>query len=187
MVPAPPLESLLEPYRPEAPPAQAAGAAVVILLRAGSLGGETLLIERTERVGDPASGQVSFPGGRVDPGDASLQATALRELEEEVGLGRDDLDGPPRFVSIVDAPRFGMKVGVFAARIVAPPRREPTPSPAEVASVFWLPHQALAAPTRVPRETMWGLREVDAVVFARHVLWGFTLHVLSEFVGGGLR
>ena len=181
-----PIESLLAAYPYDAPQSAAAGAAVVILLRDGPGGAETLLIERTERAGDPASGQVSFPGGRVDPTDTTLRETALRELREEVGLDSTDLEGPPRFVSIEDAPRFGMKVGVFAARLAAVSRRVLTPSPTEVASIFWLPHRTLGLPTRLPRETMWGRRDVEAVVFDDHVLWGFTLRVLSDFVDGGL-
>jgi len=45
-----------------------------------------LLTRRTDHLQDHA-GQISFPGGRVEPGDADALATALREAEEEVGLG----------------------------------------------------------------------------------------------------
>jgi 8-oxo-dGTP pyrophosphatase MutT (NUDIX family) len=66
---------------------------VTILLRNGRSGVETLLIERTERPTDPASGQVAFPGGRVEESDGALVRTALRELQEEVGLTEGDLAG----------------------------------------------------------------------------------------------
>jgi 8-oxo-dGTP pyrophosphatase MutT (NUDIX family) len=50
-----------------------------------------LLTRRTEHLRDHA-GQISFPGGRVEPTDADAVATALREAEEEVGLPRDAVD-----------------------------------------------------------------------------------------------
>ena len=48
-----------------------------------------VLTERVDR-GGHHSGEVSFPGGRAEPGDADLVATALREAAEEVGLDADD-------------------------------------------------------------------------------------------------
>ena len=57
-------------------------AVAVIFGRAGSF----LLIRRVERPDDPWSGQVAFPGGRVEPEDASFSETACREAREEVGL-----------------------------------------------------------------------------------------------------
>ncbi len=159
----------------------AAGAAVTIVLRDGRGDVETLLIERAANPRDPASGQVALPGGHVSDGDGSLESTAARELEEEVGLALDDLAGPLRFVETMHAPRFRLTVGVFAAELSdhgGPPTAR---SAGEVAHVFWLPRGALEATRRVPRETERGTVEVAATVHDGHVLWGFTRRVLRRF------
>lgn len=177
------LAELLARYPILAPPVSTAGAAVVVVLREGSSEVETLLIERAERPADPASGQVAFPGGHVSEGDGSLAVTALRELEEEVGLSRADFAGELRFVDTVLAVRFGLRVAVFATGL-APGANAPTARSAdEVAHVFWLPRSALATSRPIVRETMRGLTEVRATVFEGHILWGFTRRVLCEFFG----
>jgi 8-oxo-dGTP pyrophosphatase MutT (NUDIX family) len=177
------LPDLLGRFPAEVPPVSVGGAAVTILLRQGAHEVETLLIERTERATDPASGQVAFPGGRVDDGDGSLQQTALRELEEEVGLTPSDLDGSIRFVRADPAPRFQLTVGVFAAALGSRARAPTARSSEEVAHVFWLPRSALGRTVRVHRETGYGLLEVNATVYEGHVLWGFTRRVIRDFFG----
>lgn len=61
-------------------------AAVAVILREGDAGIEILFIHRAERAGDVWSGHVAFPGGRRDPSDADLFATAIRETHEEIGI-----------------------------------------------------------------------------------------------------
>ncbi len=63
-----------------------------------------LLIKRSERVGDPWSGHIAFPGGRVEKSDDSLRDTAIRETREEMGV---DLDTNSSFLGYL---------GVFRAR-----------------------------------------------------------------------
>jgi len=173
--------SLLSRLPEESPPAGEAGAAVMIVLRDGRTAPEVLLIERAVRVDDPASGQIGLPGGHVDASDGSLRETALRELAEEVGLSAGDLDGAPKFVSIEDAPRFRLKVGVFAALLSARPGRSPLADPREVADVFWLPLPEVERPGRAVVDTPRGPLEVDAVLRTGPILWGFTLRVLRTF------
>lgn len=172
---------LLGRFEVEAPPVGSAGAAVTILLRDGEREVETLLIERTESETDPASGQVAFPGGRVEESDGSLGVTALRELQEEVGLVEADLAGPLRFVDTVRATRFGLTVAVFASAI-GPGGHAPSPlSRDEVAHVFWMPRSALGHTRTVERDTPYGTRTVPATVFEGHILWGFTRRVIRNF------
>ena len=172
---------LLDRLDTGSPPHGSAGAAVLIVLRSGRTDLETLLIERAVRDGDSSSGQIGLPGGRVDDGDGDLVRTALRESQEEVGIGLGDLTETPRFVRFANASAVGLQVGVFASEL-GPAGRSPTvQSPTEVAHVFWLPRDALRTSRRVPRETLSGVREVEATISDGHVLWGFTRRVLLDF------
>ena len=179
---APPtVRELLERFADDAPPLGSAGAAVTLVLREGASGVEVLLIERTERPTDPASGQVALPGGHAEETDSSLARTALRELEEEVGLSRADLSGPLRFVGTKDAPRFRLRVAVFASELAGTGGAPSPRSRDEVAHIFWLPRSALAGTRRVPRDTALGWIDVNATVYEGHILWGFTRRVLRDF------
>jgi 8-oxo-dGTP pyrophosphatase MutT (NUDIX family) len=177
------LRELLERYPVLAPPVPTAGAAVMIVLRDGLSEVETLLIVRANNPGDPASGDVAFPGGHVGEEDGSLLATALRELEEEVGLTESDLVGPPRYVGTRFTQRFGLHVGVFAVALGPHGNPPVVRDSTEVAHVFWLPRSALGITRKVHRETARGLLEVNATVVDGQVLWGFTRRVLREFFG----
>lgn len=177
----PSLDDLLARFPLERPPTSSAGAAVTIVVREGLTDLEVLLIERASDPDDPASGQVALPGGHTSEADTNLTQTALREMEEEVGLAREDLVGEPHYVSTVRARRFGFDVGVFAVRL-GPKGKMPSPrSPKEVAHVFWLPRSSLEIARRVERETSIGNISVLATVHEGHILWGFTRRVLRDF------
>jgi 8-oxo-dGTP pyrophosphatase MutT (NUDIX family) len=174
---------LLAAYPSDSPKAGTAGAAVFIVLREGRHDVESLLIERATRPEDPASGQVSLPGGHVDVSDVDLRATAVRELEEEVGLRRADLVEPIRYIDTVEARRFSMSVGVFAAALSSASRSPASYDPAEVVSVFWLPTEALRRRSVLTWPTPQGPVELPAVRHEGHVVWGFTLRVLNGLLG----
>src|SRR4029077_12711926 len=91
----------LRDYRPTEIPFEPGmiAAAVAVILRDGDEGLEALFIHRAVRAGDTWSGQIAFPGGRRDPGDADLMATAIRETGEEVGV---DVSGAGRLRVLVE-------------------------------------------------------------------------------------
>lgn len=68
-----------------------AAASVLVPLVLRDEGPQVLLTRRTAHLRDHA-GQISFPGGRVEPDDADAVATALRETEEEIGLARQHIE-----------------------------------------------------------------------------------------------
>jgi 8-oxo-dGTP pyrophosphatase MutT (NUDIX family) len=159
-----------------------ADAAVLILVRFGDEGPEVLAEQRAERPDDPWSGHVGLPGGRRDPEDPSLDVTALRELHEEVAIPGARLETGPRLFDVRRARPSGLSVAVFAALFAGPREAARGADPEEVATVFWLPLRALDQWERHPRSTMFGEMLVDATVFDGHVVWGFTLRVLRDFV-----
>jgi 8-oxo-dGTP pyrophosphatase MutT (NUDIX family) len=89
-------------------------------------------------------GQISFPGGRIDPGDDGPIAAALREAEEEIGL-------TPGFVEVIGiADRYRTVTGFEVTPVVAvvPPDLDLSPHPGEVADMFEAPLRFLLDPAR---------------------------------------
>lgn len=93
-----------------------------------------ILTRRTDTLSRHA-GQVAFPGGRIDPGDASPAAAALREAEEEIALPRD------RVEMVGEADRYRTVTGFEVTPVigVVPPDLVFVPAVAEVAAVFEAP------------------------------------------------
>jgi 8-oxo-dGTP pyrophosphatase MutT (NUDIX family) len=87
-------------------------------------------------------GQISFPGGRIDPGDDGPVAAALREAEEEIGLPRGEVE----LVGIADRYRTITGFEVIPVIGVVPPGLALTPHPGEVAAVFEAPLHYLLDP-----------------------------------------
>jgi 8-oxo-dGTP pyrophosphatase MutT (NUDIX family) len=127
-------------------------------------------------------GQVSFPGGRIEPDDASPEAAALREAEEEIGLD-------PAAVELVG--RLPLHVTGTGYRItpvvgLLEPPVAPLPDPREVAEVFELPLAVLFGPPG-PREEeaefRGRLRRYWVVPHERHLIWGATAAMLVALRG----
>ena len=132
--PAPPPESRDLHVVALADGARVTEAAVLVPLvnRGGRL--QLLFTQRTAHLDDHA-GQISFPGGRVEAGDASREETALRETEEEIGLARGAIDLLGRL------PEYEIPSGFRITPVVGwiEPPFELKPDPFEVAGVFEAP------------------------------------------------
>jgi 8-oxo-dGTP pyrophosphatase MutT (NUDIX family) len=161
-------------------------ASVAMVLRGGQRDTEVLLIERARREGDPWSGHMAFPGGRLDPGDAHSRSAAERETLEEVGLtlagasqlGRlDDLEG-------YHAGRAaGLVISAFVYHLEA---HGPLVTNHEVEETFWVPLRHLRDHTQhveFPYAPAGGRRFPGIVVGEpeRHVVWGLTYRFLEIF------
>jgi len=109
-------------------------AAVLVPIVTHPAGLTVLFTQRTAHL-RAHSGQVSFPGGRAEPGDASPEETALRESEEEIGLPRGRVEVLARLPEYFT--RTGFRVTPVVGLIVPP--LELVPDPREVESVFEVP------------------------------------------------
>lgn len=124
------------------------------------------------------AGEISFPGGRRDPGE-SLLTTALREAEEEIGLDRTDVEvvgALPPTGTLVTGYRVYPFVGVVA-------RRAWTPHEFEVARVLELPLAELAAGRRW-RPLLKQVVPVPTVHFIvdGHLVWGATARMVERLL-----
>jgi len=117
--------------------ARAIPASVLIPLVEHTDGLYVLLTRRSEDISYP--GQVCFPGGRADPGDASPQATALREAHEEIGLDPESVRILGRLGDYYTQSAFRITPVVGLVR----PPLELTPSPGEVTEILEVPLQVL--------------------------------------------
>jgi 8-oxo-dGTP pyrophosphatase MutT (NUDIX family) len=118
-------------------------------------------------------GQVSFPGGRIDPGDDGPIAAALREAEEEIGL-------PPARVTVIGiADRYRTVTGFEVTTVLAivPPGLTLTPHPGEVAAVFEAPLRHIFDPAHQQvRSALWRgcERTYYEIVWEDRKIWGAT-------------
>jgi len=137
-----------------------------------------VLARRTELV-PHHKGQVCFPGGSRDPGDADLLATALREMEEELGIRPEDVEpiGAMEPVPTVT----GFFIQPFVARIPTGSRFRMDAF--EIAEVFDAPLQAFTDLSRYRAAETTFLGKPYSVYFldyGRHVVWGATARILRE-------
>lgn len=170
------------PARHASPSRTGRSAAVLALLFPDDEGhARVVLIERTTG-GGHHSGEVSLPGGKTEPEDADVAATALREAAEEVGL--DPVAAKVRVVGELEP--FWIPVSDFAVTpVVAIAERRPTltASPAEVARIVEPPMAMFlpGAPFEMVERTVrdWPLR-YGAYAIDGLSVWGATARILNQ-------
>ncbi len=159
--------------------AQRRPAAVLLGLR-DSVDPRLVFTVRTDHLQSHA-GQVAFPGGGMDPGDASALATALRESEEEIGLDRA-LVTPLGYLDNFET-ISGYRITPVVARIAA--HAQLHAAPAEVAEVFEVPLAFFLEPANLRRYVMdyrGHRREMVEFVHGRHRIWGATAAILQNLL-----
>jgi 8-oxo-dGTP pyrophosphatase MutT (NUDIX family) len=158
------------------PSAVLTGAAVLVPLVDHPAGLTVLLTQRTAHLADHA-GQISFPGGRIEPSDEHPVAAALREAEEEVGLPASHVDIVGRLDTYITGTGFEVIPIVALIRVPYPLR----PDPFEVAEVFEVPLDFLVDPRnlqRGSREWQGTTRFFFALPYENRYIWGATAGML---------
>ena len=139
-----------------------------------------VLTRRTEKL-ERHQAQISFPGGRQEPGETREQ-TALRETCEELGIYSETVHMIGHLTPLY-IPPTNYCIYPFVAQADVKPLF--TPSPFEVAEILEIPLAHLLDPQTVRKE-MWTLRGVNVEVpfyyFEGHKIWGATAMVLAEFL-----
>jgi len=165
----------IAPAFPDARPS-----AVLVALADGGHGAEVLLTRRSEHLRNH-KGEISFPGGRLDPGETPSDA-ALREANEEVGLDPAEVTviGELDHLNTVVSRSYIVPI---VARLPAPLQLEPA-SP-EVERVLWVPLAELVRPDTY-RAERWGAQPTDRLLhffeLDDETIWGATAHMLVDLL-----
>jgi len=155
-----------------------AAVAIIISIRRDS--DSVLLIRRRDRLGDPWSGQIAFPGGHRSLNDPTLLDTAVREASEEVGieLSRHTALGVllPMYSQtrrILVAPFVFQLISDVAVRMND-----------EVAETFWASLQELSTirSTRSEVHVETGTLDADSYVLDGRVIWGLTFRIIRNLL-----
>jgi len=171
------LINALKAYKPKIDLSRA-NAAVNIVLRGLNDEVEVLMIKRVISPNDPWSGDVAFPGGRMEPLDATIYDTALRETFEEVGIPRDKLEiiGFLEPVTPLNVPEYIVLpvISILKSKDVS------LRLGGEVEKAFWvnLSHIGEEVEIKHPRRDVL----VRAYVYKGEVIWGMTKRILNNLL-----
>ncbi len=163
------------------------GAAVALVLRQSREDLAVLFIERARREGDPWSGHMAFPGGRVDPGDANAHSAAERETLEEVGIHLDAAERIGRLDDMQGHRVAGVPSLLVSAFVYYVKDPAELVANHEVQDAFWFPVSSLLDPERhVEYPAPWSGEEplpgIRVGIPDGQVVWGLTYRFLEVFL-----
>jgi len=153
-------------------------AAVLIPIVAGRQNLTVLLTQRSDELPTHA-GQIAFPGGKIDAGDASPLAAALRETQEETGIAAQFV----KPVGYLEPFETGTGFHIVPVVGVVLPGFELVPEPGEVTDIFEVPLAFLMNPANHQRKkAMWKgrMREYHALPYQDRYIWGATAGMLVD-------
>lgn len=171
-------DHVLGPGRPALPRGPHKPAAVLVGVVHHASEPSVLLTQRVSTL-RAHSGQIAFPGGRMDPGDASPAAAALREAHEEVGLEARHIEP----IGYLDPYLTGTGYRVIPTVAEITPPFHLRLNPEEVADVFEVPLTFLMEPSnhrRDSRDFGGTLRTFYAMPYAERYIWGATAGMLRR-------
>lgn len=158
-----------------------------VLLPLFAKNGQThiLFIRRSDTVSHH-KGEISFPGGRMERYDPTLQDTALRETYEEIGLSRERV----RIIAELDdyVTPYNFHITPFAGFVDLPDVL--APDPGEVAEIIYVPlifflnRQNYSAGFRLYNKTVYRLHFFR---YGHHTIWGITGYIMHEFMHSLIR
>ncbi len=174
---------------PDEPPNQLEGppprgrAAVAVLLRPGSaVWPEMLMIRRSEHEGDPWSGHMAFPGGREEPSDPTLLATAIREAQEELGLALDSADRLGSLSPVYSPDISSLRIDAWVFAMEAVPALLPNN---EVESTHWFGlERLLGNEGRATFPFSWkgNTMTLPCVRLDGCLIWGMSLRLIDDLL-----
>jgi 8-oxo-dGTP pyrophosphatase MutT (NUDIX family) len=153
-------------------------AAVLVPLFLDTAGEPSVVLTRRREDMRRHPGEISFPGGRQDPEDADLCATALREAQEEIGLAPD---GVELVGALQPTPTIATNYAVYPFVGLIEPGQSWRPAEAEVAEVLELSLRDLRAGYDRRRMLRRGVPfRTDTYVVGDHLVWGATARMLAD-------
>ncbi len=164
-----------------------AHAAVAIVFREGAQSVEVLLIERAVREGDPWSGHMAFPGGRLERSDGSSRTTARRETFEEVGIELGNAEYLGRLDDIEGNPRTSPTLVVAAHAFFLSENQRFELAPTEVQEAFWFPlvdmlEESRSVEYKIAQRPEASYPGILVGSPDRHVVWGLTYRFIENLL-----